>query len=350
MTSATPHAPASEQDRDMPYTPCSELLWLRNVAMEHELTASQIAVFVMLMSFREGERTKLTKAQLGHLVGLGERQVTNVLKELEAHVVGFIKAHRNGRAGNSYSFNPAITGNPLPETDCRLDDNQQSIAGNPLPVINPNQQPIAGYEILTSNPLPVSRAQSVDKSALARAESLTFLDSYRLELNPESVSSSINSGNDAKPVHVLNGSAKGMMAHELASKLIEVCDTPSLNARNYKLAASCPVIKNWMDDGADFDTDIVPTVMDLCSRQGGKPIYSWKFFTAAVRDSVTTRIALENYTPNPITAESVNDQRNRNSDPGVRRRARSPLTERAMRLIADGDEGSIGRVDSSAVR
>jgi hypothetical protein len=74
-----------------------------------------------------------------------------------------------------------------------------------------------------------------------------------------------------------------MLAHELSSKLIEITNNPLLDARNHKLAATCGELRALIDDGADFDADIVPVVLDLCARKRGGQITTWKYFTSAIR-------------------------------------------------------------------
>lgn len=170
-------------------------------------------------------------------------------------------------------------------------------------------------------------AASLAATAAASIKEPTELVQETLELedNPERVQLAEAAVARAAPPHILNGSAKNMRAHELASKLIEVIDSPSLSAQSHKLAATCGEIRLWIERGADFDADIVPTVAELCARKGGKPILSWKYFSAAVDDAALTRIALEQRSANPITVQEAlaHDHASRTSEPTpIQRRER----------------------------
>lgn len=193
------------------------------------------------------------------------------------------------------------------------------------------------------------------RNAGARVENKS--SSLELELYPERVEPSGNSrAHDAVP-KILNGSAKGMLAHDLARKLIEVIDSPSLDARSHGLFKTCGVIRQWIDDGADFDTDIVPTVAALCARKNGEPIQTYRFFTRAVRDATQTRLTIEREASNPITpAEAkTHDSTSSTSVDGIRIRREpvSPATaarlQRRARREAERQPIDFGRVDSERV-
>ena len=202
----------------------------------------------------------------------------------------------------------------------------------------------------------IEDAQFVDNSDApyegtgARAQNLELITTGS-EFNPERAEQAA-----AAPAKILNGSAKGMLAHELSSTLIRVIDHPSLNPRNHRLAATCGELRALIDAGADFDLDIVPTVRSICERKNGEQINSYKYFAAAIRDNSRARKAIEAQTIVPITAEAnANDLFARTSYASAPER-REPLnlaTRKRMQRRAkrEAARGAIdgGRVDSERI-
>lgn len=255
----------------------NRLDWLIDQAAEHPLTTSQFAVLAALLALGPSGMAKVTKVELGALIGLKERQVANVLKELEAHVGAFITAQRNGRAGNSYAIRPDAIGNPLPATWRRSDDNQHSVAGIPLPVTNHNQHSAAGQACEQ----PASR---MIQNADARAEKLT-LNTNLSENYPET--------DRQLPVVVVEASRPS--GHVLADRIADRAGSPWLDPAKQKsgrLYRECGRITTWMRTGADFELDIMPTIIRMCGT-AYEPIQSWNFFEREVLKAHAQRLAAE---------------------------------------------------------
>lgn len=341
MSEPTPHATACEHDKNMPspLTDCCAVVFA--IADDTRITATQFRVFTLIA------KGYCKRADMAAKAG---KSIPTIARAIDALIkLGLIEREIiKGKASKL-----AVSG--------RIMDASRILSDTATQITGDTPTRITGATGITHEPTTriTDDTGSVDNSGGAyigtgaRAETLTNINTYQLELNSERAKHFINSSSDAdvdaKPVRILNGSAKGMQAHELSSKLIEIMDSPSLSARNARLAGTCQEIKNWISDGADFDTDIVPTVMDLTARQKGKQIYSWRFFTNAVRDNVTARIALENYTPNPITAESANVQRHRSSQQQRPGQSGDSFTQFMLKRATGSDEIDIGRVDSITV-
>jgi hypothetical protein len=58
-----------------------------------------------------------------------------------------------------------------------------------------------------------------------------------------------------------------------------------------KAARSTASLIQWQVEGLDFRLDVLPTIGDVCSRVSDpdKPIVSWHYFTAAIRDAHARR-------------------------------------------------------------
>lgn len=261
-------------------------------------------MLAILLALDAEGRAGITKVELGALVGIKERQVANVLKDLEGEVLAFIKKQPRGgagkgRAANTYDIRPDATGNVVPATWFR----QQPIAGNAVPSASPDQQSITGTTLPVAQ---IEDAEFVDNPAApistgAHAQKLT-LNTTLSELNPEPVElASTSAARDAKPMK-LNGSAKAMDADALLANLIRIVGSPILEEAKVRLGKTAEFLPLWIADGADFDADIVPTVREVCGRMGGERLRSLKYFDDAVRIAARSRIAILSKKPNPIEA------------------------------------------------
>lgn len=338
------------------------LLWLLDQAMEREHSTSQVAVMAILLALDARGRAQISKLELGALVGLKERQVSTVLKELESTVHGYIKKQRSGgtgkgRAANFYVIRPDATGNevpvtwnnqqPITGTEMPVDGNKQSSASSAVPSAPSNQQPVARENtIATSNAVPSACGEVLPpiKHGRARVEDNLKLRDIT-QLYPERTELAATAARVR-----LNGSAKGMRAHELMSHLIRIVDSPSLDARSVGLAKTCHELKNLIDDGADFDADIVPTVIELCGRKNGEPIKSMTYFSAAIRANAATRLRLEQQARNPITpaeTDTHDQQRIGRSDNGANygREKRNHHTDLLLRDVLDDSPSAVGGLD-----
>lgn len=95
------------------------------------------------------------------------------------------------------------------------------------------------------------------------------------------------------------------------------------------------VIDSLAKAGADYERDILPTVRRIVATRR-EAVHSWGYFVDAIRKATADRLAAE--TPMEIITPQeakLHDQCNR-TDPGVRRRQRSLVTDRLMRTIAEG--------------
>jgi DNA-binding MarR family transcriptional regulator len=95
-------------------------LWLFDQMHDVPMNSRQIAVMFVLLARDERGLQSITKAELGALIGVQERQVTNILKSLEEGL-SLIETRRNGgkgkgRTANAYAIRPDATGNPVPAT------------------------------------------------------------------------------------------------------------------------------------------------------------------------------------------------------------------------------------------
>jgi len=274
------------------------LQWLYEQAEAGKLdSAQQVAVMAMLLARDARGLQSITKIELGALLNLGERQVSSILKDLEANVEAFVQKRRNGgagkgRAANTYVLRPDATGNPVPETWFQ----QQSSSGNPVPAKSSNQNAVSGSEnhnqqSNTGTAVPSAEAETIahieNASAGAEDNLLTLVEIYpdRAELAATAAREPIK----------LNGSARGLPAYKLAEIIVDEVNSPWLNPnREQGLGRSVGRIHVWMDARADFDADILPTIREVCHRPGrDEPIRTWGYFTAAIRKATADRLAAE---------------------------------------------------------
>lgn len=241
------------------------------------------------------------RAEIARAAHCGESTVPRAVRKLIS--LGLLERHEEAGKPNRYVIvaDTGIAGDTPTHTDTRIAQVTAILAAPRTP--KQTQDVVVGIATDTGISPPYD------------------INSTPQEVYPERAEASFDSG--VSPLKILNGSAKGMPAYQLASKLIEIIDSPSLASRNGKLHSTCGEVRAWIDDGADFDSDVVPTVADLCSRKGGKPILSWKYFTEAVRDAATTRLAIEERNLNPIGVGQAHEQRTH--DTRIQRRPRSAV-------------------------
>lgn len=345
---------------------CQLLQW---AADQEQLAIHLQGVLLRLVKLMdEHGAIAMAQAKIAPLIGLGERQTRAAIKELVG--VGVLKRTRQGAVGRGRAPD-LLTANYDNGDASPLSDNSHK--GDTAPVSTPPRANFDNSDSGGASPvsaqkcdngdnaveLPVSvieDAEFVDnspppyKGTGARAQNLELITTGS-EFNPERAEQAA-----AAPAKILNGSAKGMLAHELSSTLIRVIDHPSLNPRNHRLAATCGELRALIDAGADFDLDIVPTVRSICERKNGEQINSYKYFAAAIRDNSRARKAIEAQTIVPITAEAnANDLFARTSYASAPER-REPLnlaTRKRMQRRAkrEAARGAIdgGRVDSERI-
>lgn len=283
-----------------------------------------------------------TRATIAAAAGCGESTIPRAVRRLEK--IGALK-RIPGEAGKANTYEVYVRPDTGVAADTRIATRRVS-----------KNTRIAKVQESSDTGAAADTGDAVDniapliRNASARVENNS--SSIELELYPETVELTANSRAREAAPKILNGSAKGMLAHDLARKLIEVIDSPSLDARSHGLFKTCGVIRQWIDDGADFDADIVPTVAALCERKNGEPIQTYRFFTRAVRDAAKTRLTIEREASNPITANEITDDKRpshsyaRGADYG--RGKRNLHTDLLLRDVLDDQPVGDGRLDFSA--
>lgn len=82
-----------------------------------------------------------------------------------------------------------------------------------------------------------------------------------------------------------------------ADHVVDVVDHPFLDPhKSLGLVTSAAEVQRWLDDGADLDLDVIPTVKALCAMRLRAPAKSWGYFRDAVREAASRRLA----PPDPI--------------------------------------------------
>jgi len=141
-----------------------------------------------------------------------------------------------------------------------------------------------------------------------------------------------NSENNLQSVVVVLGAGErsedDWPTGDLFMLLAEAAESPRLDpAKNPKLVQTAGLIGGWRRAGASWQHDVLPVVTSI-SRQRGPPIGTWKYFDAAVLQSVAdNRRALE-----------IPEARN---DPANPRRQPTARDDRISRMLA----GAMAAVD-----
>lgn len=122
------------------------------------------------------------------------------------------------------------------------------------------------------------------------------------------------------------GNLASRLCEEVASHRLDWSKTPDLLTTSTRLAA-------WRRDGASWEFDVVPVVTAL-ARRSGRPITSWKFFDAAIAQSIAdNRQALT--IPEARHASQAHDQLPPAVDARRANRERSTAgAERALEVMA----------------
>ncbi len=310
---------------------CPALQWLIARAEDNagRFTPAHVAVLAILLAYESEGLAKVTKAKIGSLIGVGERQVANILRDLEGELCGLIKAKRSGRAGNAYQLRPDAIGNPVPVEWT----NRQSVSGNQKPVTNDNRQPTSAQNA-TGNQFPGSglpvEAQSVSQHAPARAETLTnnitLSESY--PETPEMVVIVARASSDTPPPPAWQ-------------RVLDAVRSPFLDEnKDQRLILEGHIVASWLRDGADEELDIIPTVRALIARKRER--VPWGYFDRAVRECASKRLRAQQANPiKPAEADDYERAPSNNFDGmAIRRGAISPGSAILLRKIADGRANS----------
>jgi len=201
-------------------------------------------------------------------------------------------------------------------------------------------------------------AEFVDNSAAhiehGRARAQLTLNNYTSsELYPERAELTLAAvaAREAPP-KVLNGRAAMMPTHELAAIIVEHVNSRWLDPdKSGTLHQSHGRIRAWMDAGADFDADILPTIAGVLGRSRRAPIQSWSYFDQAVREATAQRLASEApmliITPEEA---NTNDQSASTTlgNADIRRGKISPGSAHYLRSIAKREPDEQWRVEPHA--
>jgi hypothetical protein len=117
------------------------MLSLYELARRHGLNTSQIAILGILRDLAEDGRATISKAELGLVVGIGERQVSNIIRALEGkELIQRQRVAGASRGANCYVIGPANR-KSISERKAVADEKpvaeRQPVSGNQLP--NGNQ-------------------------------------------------------------------------------------------------------------------------------------------------------------------------------------------------------------------
>lgn len=170
----------------------SRFLWLYDQIEEQPMTGMEISVLFVLLARDEAGLKAINKADIGALVGVSERHVTNLLKDLEGKLIKKAKGEKvgRGRAPNRYVFRPDSIGAPIPddwitnsnsgtEVHEQTDKTDTDAA---LSVENQSPNSGTGVRVICGEVLP-----PVKEHARARVEN-NLLTKSKLELNSEPLS------------------------------------------------------------------------------------------------------------------------------------------------------------------
>lgn len=308
----TPHDFCAGHDGEMLSShraPCTQLKWFLDRLNEHPMTTAQVAVLAALLALQDeqGSSAKITKAQLGALVGLSERQVATVLKQLETDIRELIKSKRDGGAGkgrgaNSYTVSVEANGNPVPEAGFRL----PTANGNRLPELGfrqpSNQQPASGSANGGQLPVACEQKPAPYKNAGARAETPILNTTTLSELNPETPSPA------STPTGVVVVATKGMVDEALAL----AGDSANLTSGDVHHGAE---FNRLLRGGCDWEADVLPAIAALAASfsHQRKTFRSWRIITERATENRDRRLA---GLPPPAPVHQL-QQRQRRSGPPV---------------------------------
>lgn len=302
-------------------TSASRFLWLYDQITEQEMSPQQIAVLFVLLAREEAGLPPITKYELGALVGVTERYVATILSDLQKKLAlilaGKGEKKGRGRAPNKYTIRPDSVGAVIPEDWIR---NCKSGTVVPEQRRKPDADSASRVGSQSSNSgteVPVICGEvlpPMEEHAGARAEDNLKLLS-KLELNPERVERVCG----AREMPAGGGNLD--VDWVLSSK-----DRDFANERGF-LNGSCD--------------ELFGQFLDRCTTHGPRTSLGWG---AEWRKWVRNQVKFDTERAQRAKSSEANhDQsRNRDADPGVRRRQRSPLTERARVLMSERDDDGIG--------
>lgn len=211
--------------------------------------------------------------RLAALVGLKERQSRNLIRLLEER--GHLVVESGGFQRPDRYRLPSSPETPDRQHVAAMSDRQSSAA------LSPDRQPIAAPDrqsgdIQTGNPLPPNPLREpFDRIAAVEERASDFEKAPALE------------GEVLPPIALAFASDwPAGDARDHAEILVAEAGTVFLDpSRQPGLATTTGRLHAWRRDGASWDHDVMPVVVAIAQKQR-RPIGSWKFFDAAIAQSI----------------------------------------------------------------
>lgn len=305
----------------------SRFLWLYDQIEEQPMTGMEIAVLFVLLARDESGLKAINKADIGALVGVSERHVTTLLKDLEGKLIKKAKGEKvgRGRAPNRYVFRPDSVGAPIPDdwiTNSKSgtevhEQNDKTDADAVFRVENQSPNSGTGSPVICGEVLP-----PVKEHAGARVEN-NLLTKKNLELNPETLSVCV-----AREMPVGGGDLD-------LDWTLSAADRAFANERGF-LNGSCD--------------ELFGQFLDHCATKGPRLSASWRSeWRKWVRREV--KFDVERAQRNNQSTEAANDQpRTSRSDNGANygREKRNHHTDLLLRDVLDDQPSAVGGLDFSA--
>lgn len=94
-----------------------------------------------------------------------------------------------------------------------------------------------------------------------------------------------------KKSSAVRGAAPPSNLDELEGKLLEACNGALANPCNSQGLLNLAIPQMWIDNGADLERDILPTLRAAGKKHHGKNISSWSYFSGMVAETVERRKA-----------------------------------------------------------
>lgn len=251
------------------------MAWLERVQDDPEIGPAAFSMAFAIARHLNREKGAAWPGQkrLAALVGLKERQSRNLIRLLEER--GHLVVESGGFQRPDRYRLPSLPETPDRQHVAAMPDRQSSAA------LSPDRQPIAASDRQsgdshTGNPLPPNPLREpFERIAAVEERASDFHKEPALE------------GEVLPPIALAFASDwPAGDARQHAEMLVEEAATVHLDpARQPGLATTTGRIHAWRRDGASWDHDVLPVVRAAAQRQRG-PIRSWKFFDAAIAQSI----------------------------------------------------------------
>lgn len=259
---------------------CAAAAW----AFEQDAPTSSAKFLLVAIASRTDSAGELQASQteLARLVQISDRQVRTLLKALEG--AGLIIRKRNAGVGSGRVADRIILPLAQPEEISACVQPETISAGNRKSAPRQPEEisPATGKDF-RRQPEEISAFEATGNPPLNIYKTPQEIYPEPLEL-VSSVVDDVRAGASAKP------------AYELARIIVDRVNSPWLDPnKSQKLPRTAGRIHVWLEAGADFDLDVLPTVTGVCKRMNGhgEQIESWSYFDKAVRKATAQRKAAE---------------------------------------------------------